>query len=513
MQIERTSARIAPRSAWQAMDMGTRLYQHWWRPLTGIWLATTLLPALLLLAAGMYWHSPGWAAFLFWWLKPVWEAPLLEYIARALFDPATRIRDVLWRLPALLRSTLPFLLLRRLDPSRAFHLPVSQLEGQRGDGFSKRARTLALGESNHAGTCTVLMLHVEQVAAYALLILGFMLLPNQLGVEDIQWFGAAEEQLGTSFLVAWYLAMLVCEPLYVCMSFALYLNKRTWLEGWDLELGLRRIGEKRRLGQGRSSWLALLLTASLAVSALAPAPASASVSADAREQQQEAIELVADERFMPMEEVERWRFKGNDGSDASDGDSNWLAKILKWLFSIEPEPGQEASASWLPDLASLLRVLLWAAVISLVIWLVYRYRHWILSLKLPARATKPARPMSLAGLDIARHTLPDDISAAALAALHAGDRREALSLLYRGTLSRLVEQVDVPVGPGDTEQECLRAFRRVAGTHRGVALLAELTPAWISTAWAHRPPAQQQVEALAHSWRTVFGQGAEVSHA
>ena len=511
MQIERTSARIAPRTAWQAMDMGTRLYQHWWRPLTGIWLASTLLPGLLLLVVAVHGQSPGWAAFLFWWLKPLWEAPLLEFIARALFEPETRVRDALWRLPRLLRSTLPFLLWRRLDPARAFHLPVSQLEGQRGEGYSKRTRTLALGESNHAGTCTILMLHIEQVAGYALLILGFMLLPTQLGVEDIQWFGDMNDQMGTGFLVAWYLAMLVCEPLYVCMSFALYLNKRTWLEGWDLELGLRRIGEKRRLGQGRSSWMALLLVAGISLATLAPQPASASIQADAREQQQQAIELVADERFMPMEEVERWRFKRDD-DEVGSSDSSWIGKIIKWLFSIEPDPGQ-ASSGMLPDLASVLRILMWGIFIGLVVWLVYRYRHWILALKLPTPKATRARPLSLAGLEIARHTLPDDVVAAALEALQQDDRREALSLLYRGTLSRLVEQVDVQLSPGDTEQECLQAFRRASASHRGVALLAELTPAWISTAWAHRPPASGQIRSLAERWQSVFGPTVESTHA
>ena len=513
MQIERTAARIAPRSAWQAMDLGTRLYQNWWQALTRLWLATTLLPGIVILALGYQWDSPGWACFLFWWLKPLWEAVQLEYIARALFDPGTRVRDALWRLPSLLRTALPFLLWRRLDPARAFHMPVAQLERQQGDGYRKRTRTLALGDSNHAGSCTILMLHIEQVLAYALLILGFMLLPTQMGVEQVQWFGPEQQQLGWGFVLAWYLAMLVTEPLYLCMSFALYLHKRTWLEGWDLELGLRRIGEKRRLGQGRSSWLALVLASSVTLLSLHSAPAQAQPNAEARQQQQQAIELLADERFMPLTEEEGWRLKPGE-DDAESGDKDWLVDLLEWLFSLEPGEGENAGASWLPDLATLVRVLLWAAVISLVVWLVLRYRHWLSELVMPAGpGENKARPMHLAGLEIAEHTLPADVASAALEALARDQRREALSLLYRGTLSRLVNDIHVTLEPGATEQECLQAFTTASPSHSGVRLLARLTPDWISTAWAHRPPESQAVEALAYAWRDTFAEPAEASHA
>ena len=40
---------------------------------------------------------------------------------------------------------------------------------------------------------------------------------------------------------AYAAAVLVLEPFYVAAGFALYLNRRTLLEGWDIEVALRRI--------------------------------------------------------------------------------------------------------------------------------------------------------------------------------------------------------------------------------------------------------------------------------
>ena len=39
MLLDNINARIAPRTPWQAMDMGAHLYRAWWKPLTLIWLS------------------------------------------------------------------------------------------------------------------------------------------------------------------------------------------------------------------------------------------------------------------------------------------------------------------------------------------------------------------------------------------------------------------------------------------------------------------------------------------
>ena len=47
--------------------------------------------------------------------------------------------------------------------------------------------------------------------------------------------------IGFDDAIAYGAAVLVLEPFYVAAGFGLYLNRRTMLEGWDIEVALRRI--------------------------------------------------------------------------------------------------------------------------------------------------------------------------------------------------------------------------------------------------------------------------------
>jgi hypothetical protein len=45
-------------------------------------------------------------------------------------------------------------------------------------------------------------------------------------------------------LVAYLAAVALVEPAYVAAGFALYLGRRTVLEGWDIELEFRRLSDR-----------------------------------------------------------------------------------------------------------------------------------------------------------------------------------------------------------------------------------------------------------------------------
>ncbi len=91
----------------------------------------------------------------------------------------------------------------------------------------------------------------------------------------------------------------VTEPLYVACGFALYLNKRTWLEGWDLQLGLSRLGERRRAAKNIIGTLLVLV---LAAPFMEPAQAQTAASSTTTSEQQQVIELLASPEFMPLQE-------------------------------------------------------------------------------------------------------------------------------------------------------------------------------------------------------------------
>jgi hypothetical protein len=91
-------------------------------------------------------------------------------------------------------------------------------------------------------------------------------------------------------------------------------------------------------------------------------------------------------------------------------------------------------------------------------------------------------------LDIRPESLPDNIGAAARTLWDSGEHRAALSLLYRGVLSRLVHVHNIPIRDSSTEGDCLRltATRLREEQRNYVALLIQI--------WQHAVYGGQQPE-------------------
>jgi len=106
-------------------------------------------------------------------------------------------------------------------------------------------------------------------------------------------------------------------------------------------------------------------------------------------------------------------------------------------------------------------------------------------------------------LDINPSSLPADVGAAALRLLEAGRSREALSLLYRGALSRAVHRFAVGVGESFTEGEALRAVGRRLDQPR-VQYFASLVALWQRVVYAAEAPAAESVAALCLSFAPIF---------
>lgn len=474
-------ARIAPRSPWQAIDLGTRMYRRWWAPLTRVWLLTTVPPALVL-----WWLWPGWqstlAPLLFWWLKPLWERPLLEYCARALFGERPAPLTLLRQFPRYGFSYLfDQLTWRRLSPSRSYHTPVFQLEKGPRAQTRQRLQVLALPPTSHGGALTLLMAHLEQGLAISLVVLAWVLVPWETSLTLGYWLDDEANLFGAVMLVAWYLAMTLLQPLYVCCGFALYLNKRTWLEGWDLEPGLGDIGRRRATHIVPA--LALLLPL------LFIAPALEAAEPSVRDQ---AVEILAGEPYMPMHTEQSWRWKQSSSGDGS----SFFDTLLRKLFEREPASRPLGTLPWLGEA---LRVLAWAALIAALLWLLWSQRH---RLAVPVHAA-PVRPRApvIRGLSLAPESLPADVAAAVREALHQGNPRYALSLLYRAALAELHQRHGLHISPGATEGDVLRQLRQTCPDDPLTWFLARLTPVWVRTAWGRQPAADEQILALLEDWQ------------
>ena len=141
-----------------------------------------------------------------------------------------------------------------------------------------------------------------------------------------------------------------------------------------------------------------------------------------------------------------------------------------------------------------------AAVIAGLVIFLMRNRHLLGLPQLMPRKTKEHKgPRVVMGMDIGRDSLPDDVVATARELWKTKGSREALSLLYRGALSQLVERHRLPIRDSDTEDDCLDHVRRV-GERRMTGYFSQLTNAWISEAYAGITSAESEFERLCGDW-------------
>jgi hypothetical protein len=108
----------------------------------------------------------------------------------------------------------------------------------------------------------------------------------------------------------------------------------------------------------------------------------------------------------------------------------------------------------------------------------------VLTARAPAGAMPEIPVVSrLRGIDLRPESLPDDIGGTALKLFEAGRSREALSLMYRGALSRAVHRYHVSIGESFTEGEVLRAVNATLDPPRA-AYISEVIATWQRVVYA-----------------------------
>jgi hypothetical protein len=197
--------------------------------------------------------------------------------------------------------------------------------------------------------------------------------------------------------------------------------------------------------------------------------------------------------------VETLRHDPNLGRDKT-------IRSLHWVAGQKPPEPKDAP----PWIVSLFRFLAQSG--SLVIWVAGAIGFavaavWVYRL-LKSRQSAP-RVAAVQGtsrvqdLDINPNSLPADVGAAALSLLETGRTREALSLLYRGSLSRVVHRFAVAVGESFTEGEALRAVGQRLDQPR-VRYFAALVASWQRVVYAAETPAPESVAVLCREFAPTF---------
>lgn len=517
MRLEDLTIVLRPRRSWEAMDLGCALVRRDYGRILTVWLVT-VLPVWAVLAA-LLWEWPIVFGTIIWWLKPLFDRLPLYLLSRSAFGekptPSSALREWprLWS-----RFLFSALLWRRLSLIRSFALPVLMLEGQRGKAARSRVAALASDGGGSGTTATFIFLHLEWAVYFGLLALTSSLGPAD-GLPDFKALLDDPESLSQSTPaqlwmgnLLYLLTITLTEPFYVGAGFGLYLNSRSKLEGWDIELAFRRMAARLRPA---ASALLLILGALFMTAPQAMA-------------QQEKNSPVAEAMLQELlrKGTRSKRQGGPNAGQSPESSANpesgavgmdkkavreKLAEVLAqpefkehsvtrriWKPS-EKKRGSTTDFSFIAPLFQALGYALVAVAVGFLIWLIVKSARLRsgLSLRGMQAATPTARVIM--GMEITAESLPDDILAAARAAWAAGQLREALSLLYRGSLYHLVSQHRLPIRDSDTEDDCLMHVARL-GEERVTGYFRQLTLLWVRAAYAGRMAAGQEFDHLCAAW-------------
>ena len=532
MRIDKLQIALRPRPAPQALDLGFALLRAHAGPVYKTWLALWLPCCALSLL--LIWVAPSWAGlwmFLPWWLRPLLERGPLYVLSRQVFGEDVTWRQAVRAWPRQLGGGWFRLLTwwRFLMPGRGLYQPVWQLEQARGATASERRHAIGRnGTGAAAYRFGLACAHFEGVLNFGLVALVGLFLSDGPSINPFAIFvkGGNGTWLDLVVMAAYAAAGGIVGPIYTACCFTLYLNRRATLEAWDIEITLRQIQAPAARHQpqaqaGHASPLLLGWLAALAALALAAALAMALPAAPARA---EPLQAAAPPPAPGPDRIECVRpphLQDPIGkhAPARSAQQAALRKEVRQLYDSDDLRGYKCEDSWhlkdfdapepdkpsrMPDLSLLalvLKVLLIAGGIGLLAWLLYRYRGrfaWLLPAPSVAAATE------IAGLDIRAESLPDDVAGAVRSLWQRGERRGALALLYRATLSRLVQQDGLQLAQGATEGDCLRTAQQAGLPPARQAIVAIATTLWLNGAYGARWPDSGALHAACDAWRAQF---------
>jgi hypothetical protein len=532
MQLDKLQIELRPRSHAQALDLGFALLRSHagaaYKSFLVLWLP------LVAVCGALVWYKPelGWLwGMLAWWFKPLLERAPLYVLSRQVFGTTVTWQEALRAWPRQLGGgTLRMLLWGRIliSSGRSLWQPVWQLESARGKIAAVRLRVLGADGTGMAAfafgaVCATLEVVLEVGLMFFLAMFASDGDPSttfrMLFGGDVETDGAFTYLL---WLGAYAVASGIITPIYTACGFTLYLNRRAKLEAWDLEIQLRQIRRPIAVKpRSHGAPIAALAVAALLCGAMLGAapdtraaetgPAPAGEPADTtsthtckgptlkqRDQRAPANAAQAQVRKLVDQVYAHPDLRGYECVQV------W--RLKEWKKDKDKSPKPPKPLNWLADI---LRVVFIAAVLGVIAYLFYRFRD-----RIPAFRRRSAAPRAteVGGLDIRAESLPADVAGEARALWERGERRAALALLYRATLSRLVSGDGLLLRQGDTEGDCLRAATALRAHSLSQArfdIAATTTTLWLNGAYGDRWPSDATVHACCRDWDAQFGASGE----
>lgn len=459
MQLSRLSIALRPRGDWSAIDLGFSIAQHWYWGM--FWRGAILLLPILGVAIAL--NNVILGVLLIWWFKPLYERIPLRYLSSAVFDESIPWRDSLRG--CFDRQLFLSLTFFRLSMRRTSYASISL---EKLDKTHISYRKVTLFRSLSMAILWLAMVGVvfeiaSSIFIYQLLDSFFETARQVVTKADPSTLGKITVYVNdlfaslrsmslvelSAFLTIYAAIVLAVLPFYISASFSLYINQRTKIEGWDIEVGFNKL--MQRLG---FLSLALCLTFPIDLQAQNPVDHETAIT-----------EVKNSEDFNHVRSTEL---------------PDDLASFLEWLNqALKTSPGQVEARQASP-IAPFLEILLWIVFACLIGYFLVQLLLLLPNIQTAKQAEKQTGSRNrVTSTMLAK--LPRNILYSAQQAWNSEDPRRAYSLLYLGSIRYLRDEYACQIGQEETEGECLRRISHLE-THICDAFL-EILASWQRVAY------------------------------
>lgn len=537
MNLDKVSIALRPRPKNLAMDLGFKLARRWFLPLVSIWLIYTAPLFLTLLI--VFPEQAVWVAFGLWWLLPFFERPLCFYLSLAVFGHEPKLSHVLKKTPFLFsRQTLGWLTYQRLNFNRSFLSPIIILENLDRKRYRSRASILGASVGRAPSWLAFVCAHLAYAMAYGIMLFIYFLKPTNLPTDwehvdfsntDIraQYDSVVGYLEGTEVfsVLGFYFALSVITPFFVAAGFSLYLNQRTRLEGWDIDIQFKRI-------RAKFAKVSVLLPLVLTFASFSTSPVWAQAAlGQANTKSEPAVEAPNTVLELPIEttqgsasKVQLTAQQRAEREKIATLDRSLTLKqeeITRWRLKeqFRSDEKEQKTRSASPGLAFFIRVVIWVLGGLIVAYLAYHVYQYLLRQQFPLRKSKDPRfdakilRKENVLADEREHTIADVLNC-----IQSGKPREALVALWSVFNSHMVRRYEIPLKANMTEQECYAMSRHYIRDPEWLAYMKSLLKIKLRACYSgtkvSRATTQEMIDAylkLCEGRPEPAGQGSEKS--
>ncbi|WP_440876944.1 hypothetical protein [Thalassotalea sp. PLHSN55] len=448
------------------------------------------------------------ASYIIWWLKPLLERPLLDFLAKQSFAQPTTTWSCIKVIKDLrVVDILAMLTYRRLSPNRAYLASVEQLEKLTGNARTKRRSILVNRNNAKQSFWMIFCVHIEMLLAFLFAAIIFNFIPQGINIDlQIDSMDQVLVEIESIYYPCYLLAVMLVAPYFATGGFLMYLNSRVNIEAWDIELAFKKIAA-RSVKTATTCLLILVGTFALPSNELY-----------AQEAQQSAIEQ-QDTASLQKTLTEQSKQQQADNLAMREQINNIYQahQLIEIQTTWQPvEQKQSTNFEWLADffsafthLSDIVGFLFWLVIILLAIWLIWVvYSSGALSGLMAFSQTKVAQTTKSDTVlpsfirELNQQHWPENLLKAAKDAVNKQHFRYALRLTLKFALTFAQAKTSVRIYAYMTENECEQALL-TSLPEQWHSPYQELFFLWIQLAWAHKPVEAEKIHQLIAQFQTI----------